>query len=66
MGEQHEHKEDPQDPKKLAIIDETEDRGDPEYMTLEDNGQESFDSMWQEGDTINEDGYLLRPLEDDE
>jgi hypothetical protein len=31
--------------------------GDPEYMTLEEDGQEAFDAMWQEGDTITSDGY---------
>lgn len=32
---------------------------DPEYMHL-DTGtpQEDFDSMWAEGDTITQDGYL--------
>jgi hypothetical protein len=29
----------------------------PEYMTLEDDGQEAFDAMWLAGATVTEDGY---------
>lgn len=29
----------------------------PEFMTLEDDGQEAFDQMWEEGATVTEDGY---------
>ncbi len=40
------------------IQPETEMPGaDPEYMTLEDDGQDSFDEMWLNGDTVTEDGY---------
>lgn len=29
----------------------------PEFMTLEEDGQEEFDRMWAEGITVTEDGY---------
>ncbi len=31
---------------------------DPEYMTPEIDGQQAFDDIWEEGDTITPDGYL--------
>lgn len=31
---------------------------DPEYMTLEDDGQEEFDRMWEEGSTVTPTGYI--------
>lgn len=31
---------------------------DPEQMTIEEDGQEAFDQMWVEGDTVTEDGYV--------
>lgn len=30
---------------------------DPEYMILEEDGQEEFNLMWEEGDTVTPDGY---------
>lgn len=30
---------------------------DPEYMDLEYDGQDSFDEMWLDGDTVTRDGY---------
>lgn len=32
--------------------------GDPVYMTLEEDGQEAFDKMWEEGQTITPNGYV--------
>lgn len=35
---------------------------DPERMDVETDGQEAFDAMWADGDTVSPDGYLDRPL----
>lgn len=29
-----------------------------EYMTLDDDGQDEFDRMWLDGDTVTSDGYI--------
>ncbi len=36
---------------------------DPEFMTVEDDGTEVFDQMWNDGETVTPDGYLHRPLQ---
>lgn len=36
--------------------------GDPERMDIDVDGQEAFDAMWRDGETVTPDGYLDRPL----
>lgn len=35
---------------------------DPERMDVAPDGQEAFDAMWRDGETVTPDGYLDRPL----
>lgn len=42
---------DPQDLRKKKFPDTL---GDPEYMTLEDDGQEAFNKVWAEGEVSDE------------